>query len=115
MLAAVDNNTFTACKSANVAGLEARKIRNKEAKYACKDKYKFTAPVAAFTENKLGLFDIQGNVSERIACQSSPCQAPVAMGSSWFHGKQSNKLDKSEKLKINSAFSYVGFRLARDL
>ncbi|MBL4659993.1 MAG: protein kinase [Alcanivoracaceae bacterium] len=115
MMAAVDKNTFKACQSANVSGQEAKKIRNKEDKYSCDDKYKFTAPVASFAINEIGLFDIQGNVSEWIACAGSPCQAPVAMGSSWFHGKQSNKLNQTQKFKANTAFSYVGFRLARDL
>jgi serine/threonine protein kinase len=115
MLAAVDKNTFSACKTANVTGNEAKKIRNKEDKYSCSDKFKFTAPVASFRVNSHGLYDVQGNVSEWIACEKIPCQAPVAMGSSWLHGKQSNKLQRSEKLKANSAFTYLGFRLVRDL
>ena len=115
IMAAVDNNTFRACQSANVSGQEAKKIRNKEDKYSCDDKYKFTAPAASFAVNEIGVFDIQGNVSEWIACAGSPCRTPVAMGSSWLHGKQSNALNKAEKFKANAAFSYVGFRLARDL
>ncbi|VAW35883.1 Serine/threonine protein kinase [hydrothermal vent metagenome] len=115
LLATTDNNTFSACKSANVAGAEANKIRNKESKYSCNDKFKFTAPVASFSVNNIGLYDIQGNVSEWISCNNASCQTPIAMGSSWFSGKQSNKLDKSQKLKPSLGFSYIGFRLVRNL
>ena len=115
LLAAADKNIFSACKTANVTGKEAKKIRNKEDKYSCSDKFKFTAPVASFRVNGHGLYDVQGNVSEWIACEKTPCQTPVAMGSSWLDGKQSNKLQRSEKLKANSAFTYLGFRLVRDL
>lgn len=114
-LAAIEMNTFEACKSANVAGSEASKIRNKEDNYSCSDNYKFTAPAASFSMNNLGIFDIQGNVSEWVNCKQSPCQEPTAMGSSWFHGKQSNKLNIQDKLKLNASYSHVGFRLIRDI
>ncbi|HFC29445.1 MAG TPA: hypothetical protein ENJ44_00200, partial [Oceanospirillales bacterium] len=115
LLAANDKNSFEACKTANVAASEALKIRNKQTKYSCKDNYKFTAPVASFKQNKLGIYDIQGNVSEWLACTGSPCQKPTAIGSSWFDGKKSNKIDKVESKKPALAFSNIGFRLMRDL
>lgn len=115
LLASIENNTFEACKTANVTGVEAIKLRNKEEKYNCNDQYKNTAPVASFSQNKLGVFDIQGNASEWVACDSEACKRPQAMGSSWFSGKQSNLLDAVEKLKPVTGYSYVGFRLVRDL
>jgi serine/threonine protein kinase/formylglycine-generating enzyme required for sulfatase activity len=115
LLASENNNIFKPCKTANVSGQEAKKIRNKEDKYICTDSYIFTAPVATFAVNKIGVFDVQGNVSEWIACNTQPCLSPIAMGSSWFNGKQSNKLLASEKLLPDLGRSYVGFRLVRDL
>ncbi len=109
------NKNFKACESGNLAGSEASKIRNKENNYACNDNYKFTAPVANFSKQKNGIFDIQGNVSEWIACPSGNCSTPIAMGSSWYHGQQSNNAIHEEKHKVDSAYSYIGFRVVRDL
>lgn len=114
-LASVASNSFKPCRTANVSGKEAEKIRNKEDKYICTDSYIYTAPVATFSENKQGLFDVQGNVSEWIACNDPTCQTPVAMGSSWFNGKQTNTLELSETLAQNTSYSYVGFRLVQEL
>ncbi len=109
------NKNFKACKSGNLAGSEANKIRNKESNYACNDNYKFTAPVANFSKQVNGIFDTQGNVSEWISCSSVNCNTPVAMGNSWYHGQQSNKAIHEEKHKIDSAYSHIGFRVVRDL
>ena len=115
LLASENNNNFKPCKTANVSGQEAKKVRDKGDKYICTDNYIFTAPVAIFSKNKVGLFDVQGNVSEWLACDTEPCLSPVAIGSSWFDGKQSNKLALSEKLSADIGHSYVGFRLVKDL
>jgi len=115
MLAATENNPFSACKTANVAGVEAKKLRNKEDNFTCNDGYKFTSPVASFAINGLGIYDIQGNVSEWLHCQGKRCQQPIALGSSWLSGKKSATKPISEKLKSNMSYSNVGFRLVRDL
>ena len=108
-------NNFKPCLTGNLKGDEALKIKNKEFRYSCDDRYKFTAPVASFYDNKLKLYDIQGNVSEWLACDSTACQTTVAAGSSWYHGKQSNKLSHTEKFTKKTALSYIGFRIIREL
>jgi serine/threonine protein kinase len=115
LMATQDKNNFTPCQTANVTGQEASKIRNKEDKYSCNDGYKFTAPIGSFTANQWGIYDIQGNVSEWIACKYSACQSPIAMGSSWYNGKITNTLDYSKNYKQSVGYSYIGFRLVRDL
>ncbi len=109
------DKSFNACKDGNVAGKEASKIRNKENNFSCNDNYKHTAPVAHFSKQSNGLYDMQGNVSEWLACSSANCSTPIAMGSSWYHGQQSTKGIHEEKHKIDSAFSHIGFRVVRDL
>jgi len=115
MLAETKNNTFNACESANIAGLESKKSRVKNQNYSCNDKYEFTAPVASFSINNNGVYDIQGNVSEWIFCDKKPCLNPIAMGSSWYDGKKSNSISKADEYKINYGYTHIGFRLVRDL
>ncbi len=109
------NKNFKSCKSGNLAGKEGDKIRNKESNYSCNDNYKHTAPVATFSKQQNGLYDIQGNVSEWISCSTGNCNTPIAMGSSWYHGQQSNQTIHEEKLSTESAYSHIGFRVIRDL
>ncbi len=109
------NKNFKPCKSGNLAGKEGDKIRNKESNYDCNDNYKHTAPVANFSKQQNGLYDIQGNVSEWVSCSSGNCNTPIAMGSSWYHGQQSNQAIHEEKLNAESAYSHIGFRVIRDL
>lgn len=110
----LSNNNFKECKSANLTGSEAINIKNKEDKFDCNDSFKNTAPVASFSKNNIGLYDVYGNVSEWIACEQ-PCKIPTAMGTSWYHGVQSNIADKSTTFKEYNAFTNIGFRVVRDL
>lgn len=115
LLADVKNSSFNACKTANTAGSESKKSRIKNQNYSCNDKFEFTAPVASYTINANGLYDIQGNVSEWLYCDKKPCLNPIAMGSSWYDGKQSNTLTITNKYKMNNGYTHIGFRLVRDL
>ncbi len=115
MLAALNKNNYQACKTSNVAGIEAKKIRNKQENYNCNDGNKFTAAVESYAKNSLGLYDLQGNVSEWLACDTHPCPQPTAIGSSWFDGTKSTQINMPKKQKPALAFSSIGFRLVRDL
>ncbi|HOP23123.1 MAG TPA: protein kinase [Gammaproteobacteria bacterium] len=108
-------NKFSPCQSANLAGSEAADVRNKEKNYDCSDSFVYTAPVATFSKNSQGVYDMQGNVSEWTRCKEDSCQSPVAMGSSWYNGEQSNGPTFSDKLKDETGYTYVGIRLVRDL
>ncbi|MFK8011160.1 MAG: bifunctional serine/threonine-protein kinase/formylglycine-generating enzyme family protein [Marinicellaceae bacterium] len=114
-LAQEDNNNFSPCKTANVAGVESKKSRVRNQKYDCSDSFEFTAPVASFKINTIGLFDIQGNVSEWVGCDENNCSTPVALGSSWFDGKKSNQLNLSNQYNAINGYTHIGFRLVRDL
>jgi formylglycine-generating enzyme required for sulfatase activity len=58
--------------------------------------------------NKLGLFNLKGNVSEWIA--SSENQMKIAKGSSW---KDKTNTDQRLLLNPNEKSSYIGFRIVR--
>lgn len=114
-IAAESNNDFRACKSANHAGQETKKVKTKDQKYPCSDQFPFTASVKSYSANQLGVFDIHGNVSEWIACNTDPCSTAIAMGSSWLDGQNTDANTHMQQHKSNDAFSHIGFRLVRDV
>ncbi len=103
------------CKAANHAGQESKKVKLNDLKYSCADNFTYTAPVKSFQANDLGLFDIHGNVSEWIACNTDTCSTAVAMGSSWSDGQNTDATTHIQEHKNNDAFSHIGFRLVRDI
>jgi formylglycine-generating enzyme required for sulfatase activity len=94
------------------------------------DKYVATAPVASFTENMHGIFDLSGNVSEwlhdyyqiQTGLSQKTEQDPmgpktgdyhVIRGSSWAHGSRT-ELRLSFRDYGNDKRNDLGFRLARN-
>lgn len=82
---------------------------NIQKSYQCTDPYFEPSIASSFTANKLGLYNVRGNVSELILlCEkASNCTQYGVIGESWRN--------KNDNLKLSSAFQNpqndIGFRL----
>ena len=122
------NSASDLCRYANGAAAETDfSWRNKD----CRDDYQRTAPVASFTANAFGLYDMHGNVwewtqdcwngsykgapSDGTAWLSGNCGRRVLRGGSWYYFpnnlRSASRYYDSTGFRINSN----GFRLARAL
>ena len=96
-----------------------------------KDKWKYTSPVASFTANAFGLYDMHGNAWEWTQdCWNGSYQGAPSDGSAWLSGNCSRRVLRggswdSDPIYLRSANRNVnttgnrvnnfGFRLARTL
>ncbi len=132
-MAWVGHEADIACQTGNVAGTESGPLRYIRQSLSCDDGFLYTAPVSLFQSNRLGLFDLRGNVREwtsscpdqatrmsRLigklsAREAEACQRRIVRGTSWMDGRGATMLGLAEPAKIGQAFTFVGFRLVRDL
>lgn len=125
------NNPDDACRYANVADQTTNGGQSWPTKHNCKDGNWFSAPVASYTANAFGLYDMIGNVWEWVedcshdSYSGAPvdgrvwaggnCSVRVLRGGSWL-----NKPDDARSAIRNwggasSRGGFYGFRLARML
>ena len=78
-----------------------------------------TAPVGSYSANDAGLFDMVGNVSERVERQEMYralyVHSQVARGGAWVDAAESLRSSARTALGPRHRFSFVGFRVARTL
>ena len=125
------NNSDDMCKYGNGADLEAKKQNSDWTVVNCNDGYYRTAPVASFTANAFGLYDMHGNVwewtqdcwngsykgapSDGTAWLSGNCGRRVLRGGSWYFNPIYLRSANRYRITTGDRSVSVGFRLARTL
>ncbi len=113
-----------ACRAANVADSSKNSVLSLGDRYKCSDGYAYTAPVAKFHANALGIHDLFGNVSEwMMDCsggastqlKDNGCAERVFRGTSWRDGPSEAPLEHHGDSDTDIGYSTVGFRVLREV
>lgn len=121
-----------ACKAGNVAGQELDRLL-RQRNFSCRDGFEETAPVASFPPNRLGVHDLEGNVSEWTSdcaperrrvdkllsklklSDRGRCDRRAVRGTSWRDGPSRSMLHHVDYVDEDKGLTTVGIRLVRDL
>jgi formylglycine-generating enzyme required for sulfatase activity len=94
----------------------------------CSDGFDHTAPIGSFAENKFGIFDISGNVSEWVEdcyarsyevtdreAAETDCKTRGVRGGDWATGPTWSRSASRSKLEPDKRAFVLGFRVATSL
>jgi formylglycine-generating enzyme required for sulfatase activity len=120
------------CRHANVFDLSGRRPHPDWAGEDCDDGHAFTAPVAAFPTNALGLLGMTGNVyqwtadcfvdggyagapADGSARHAEPCAARAIRGGSWLNSARGQRAAMRDRDRPGDRYTNVGLRVVRAL
>lgn len=106
-------------------------INNHANTYGDTDGYEYTSPVGSFPPNAFGLFDMHGNVHERVADCVNPsyegaptdgsawkkgdCERRIMRGNDWIEPPIFSRSANRNSRPVDLIGDWLGFRVVRDL
>ena len=128
------SNSDEACEHANVADQAFGRVYAERPRFACNDRYVYTAPVGRFTPNAFGLYDMIGNAwewthdcwhddlskapldgSAYLAADGGDCAARTPKGGSWISGAGWARAATRSRDGADYRSFMLGFRVAAEV